>query len=107
MTLQVGPDGLSLSGGQRQRIGLARALLRNPDLLILDEATSAVDALSEAEIMTLIAEHRYFRTMLIISHRKTTLSACQRGIVLDNGTVTEDGPLAGLAYFKAMAGPSE
>ena len=103
----VGPDGLSLSGGQRQRIGLARALLRNPDLLILDEATNAVDALSEAEIMALIAEHRYFRTMLIISHRKTTLSACQRGIVLDDGKVTEQGPLAGLAYFKAMAGPSE
>jgi subfamily B ATP-binding cassette protein MsbA len=98
----VGPSGLSLSGGQRQRIGLARALLRQPDLLILDEATNAVDALSEAEIMKLIRDHRYFQTLLIISHRKSTLSACEHGIVLDNGRVSEAGPLASLAYFKTM-----
>lgn len=100
----VGPDGLNLSGGQRQRVGLARAVLRNPDLLILDEATNAVDALTEAEIMALVAEHRFFRTILIISHRKTTLAACRRGIVLDNGSVCEAGPLADLAYFATMAG---
>ncbi len=100
----VGPEGLNLSGGQRQRVGLARAILRRPDLLILDEATNAVDALTEAEIMSLIAEHRYFRTILIISHRKTTLAACQRGIVLDNGSVREAGDLASLAYFATMAG---
>ena len=101
---RIGPEGLSLSGGQRQRIGVARALLRRPDLLILDEATNAVDALSEAEIMTLIAEHRYFRTILIISHRKSTLSLCERGIVLEEGRVREAGPLADLAYFNSMAG---
>lgn len=100
----VGPNGLSLSGGQRQRIGLARALLRQPDLLILDEATNAVDALSEAEIMALIAEHRYFNTMLVISHRKATLSACQMGIILELGRVVETGPLSNLAYYRAMAG---
>lgn len=98
----VGPNGLSLSGGQRQRIGLARALLRQPDLLILDEATNAVDALSEAEIMKLIRKHRYFQTLLIISHRKSTLSACEHGIVLDNGRVREAGLLADLDYFKTM-----
>ena len=103
---RLGPDGLSLSGGQRQRIALARALLRHPDLLILDEATSAVDALTEAEIMTLIAEHRHFRTMLVISHRKTTIAACQRGIVLDHGVVAETGRLSDLEYFQRMAGPS-
>jgi ATP-binding cassette, subfamily B, bacterial MsbA len=103
----VGPHGLTLSGGQRQRIGLARALLLHPDVLVLDEATNAVDALSEAEIMKLIAEHRYFHTMLIISHRKTTLSACEHGVVLDNGRVCEAGPLADLAYFKAMAGSTD
>lgn len=102
---RLGPDGFSLSGGQRQRIALARAVLRHPDLLILDEATSAVDALTEAEIMTLIAEHRHFRTMLVISHRKTTITACDQGIVLDNGTVAEAGPLPNLRYFKEMAGP--
>jgi len=101
---RVGPEGLSLSGGQRQRIGVARALLRRPDLLILDEATNAVDALSETEIMTLIREHRYFRTILVISHRKSTLSLCERGIVLEEGKVKEAGPLADLAYFNSMAG---
>ena len=97
-------QGLSLSGGQRQRIGLARALLRNPDLLILDEATSAVDALSDREIVKLATEHRHFRTLLIISHRKTTVAACQRGIVLQDGRVAEAGPLDDLAYFERMAG---
>jgi subfamily B ATP-binding cassette protein MsbA len=100
----VGLHGLSLSGGQRQRIGVARALLRNPDLLILDEATSAVDALSDREIVKLATEHRHFRTMLIVSHRKTTVAACERGIVLHDGRITETGPLEGLAYFRGMAG---
>jgi subfamily B ATP-binding cassette protein MsbA len=97
-------QGLSLSGGQRQRIGLARALLFNPDLLILDEATSAVDALSDREIVKLATEHRHFRTMVIISHRKTTVAACERGIVLQDGRVVETGPLADLRYFQRMAG---
>ncbi|HEX6660808.1 MAG TPA: ABC transporter ATP-binding protein [Sphingomicrobium sp.] len=102
----VGPQGLNLSGGQRQRIGVARAFLLRPDLLILDEAVSAVDALSDVEIVKLAREHRYFRTLLIISHRKTTIGACDRGIVLDNGRVTEAGALTNLAYYKSMAGSS-
>lgn len=101
---QVGTQGLSLSGGQRQRIALARALLTQPDLLILDEATNAVDAITEAEIMKLIAEHRYFHTLLIISHRKTTLAACEHGIVLEQGRIVEQGPLSRLSYFRRMAG---
>jgi len=103
---RVGPSGLSLSGGQRQRIGLARALMARPDLLILDEATNAVDAVSEAKIMKLIGEGRFFRTALVISHRKLTLGHCDYGIVLDKGRVSEAGPLSGLAYFRAMAGES-
>jgi len=103
----VGLHGLSLSGGQRQRIGVARALLRNPDLLILDEATSAVDALSDREIVKLATEHRHFRTLLIISHRKTTVAACECGIVLQDGRVVEAGPLAELAYFRQMAGATD
>jgi len=95
---------LSLSGGQRQRIALARALLTQPDLLVLDEATNAVDAPTEAEIMKLITEHRWFHTLLVISHRKTTLAACDHGIVLAAGRVIETGPLRELAYFRQIAG---
>lgn len=97
-------QGLNLSGGQRQRIGVARALLLNPDLLIFDEATNAVDALSDMEIMKLAADHRYFRTLLLVSHRKTTIAACEQGIVLSQGRVAEVGPLATLDYFRTMAG---
>jgi subfamily B ATP-binding cassette protein MsbA len=100
----VGLHGLSLSGGQRQRIGVARALLLKPDLLIFDEATNAVDALSDMEIVKLATEHSHFQSLLIISHRKSTIAACQHGIVLQDGSVIEAGPLAGLAYFRSMAG---
>ena len=101
---RLGPSGFSLSGGQRQRIGLARALLARPDLLILDEATNAVDAATEAAIMTLIGQGRFFRTMIVISHRKLTLGRCRYGIVLDRGRVSQAGPLRDLPYFRDMAG---
>lgn len=100
----VGSQGLKLSGGQRQRIGIARALLLKPDLLIFDEATNAVDAMSDIEIMKLATEHRYFQTLLIVSHRKTTIAACQHGIVLQDGKISEAGPLETLEYFRTMAG---
>jgi subfamily B ATP-binding cassette protein MsbA len=101
---RLGPDGFSLSGGQRQRIGLARALLAGPDLLILDEATNAVDAATEAEIMARIAQGAFCRTLIVISHRKLTLGRCQYGIVLDEGRVSEAGALADLSYYRDMAG---
>ena len=97
-------QGLNLSGGQRQRIGIARALLRRPDLLIFDEATNAVDALSDIEIMKLATEHRYFQTLLMISHRKSTIAVCDQGIVLSQGKIVEAGPLGTLDYFRTMAG---
>jgi subfamily B ATP-binding cassette protein MsbA len=100
---RLGLEAVNLSGGQRQRIGLARALLRRPDLLVLDEATNAVDAISENETIQLLREHRHFRTALIISHRKTTLAACQDGIVIDGGRIVERGPLADLEYYRDMA----
>jgi subfamily B ATP-binding cassette protein MsbA len=101
----VGTQGLSLSGGQRQRIALARALLTQPDLLVLDEATNAVDAITEAEIMKLITEHRWFHTLMVISHRKTALAACENGIVIEHGRVIESGPLKTLSYFNQIPGP--
>ncbi|MEO7277332.1 MAG: ABC transporter ATP-binding protein [Sphingomicrobium sp.] len=103
----VGQFGINLSGGQRQRIGLARALVRKPDLLILDEATNAVDALTEMEIIRLLKQHLFFRSALVISHRRSTLAACEEGIVLTDGRVSEAGPLAGLAYLKTMTGSAE
>lgn len=96
-------EGLNLSGGQRQRIGLARALLRRPDLLILDEATNAVDAASEAEIMTLLFERRFFRTALVISHRRSTVAACDEGVVISNGKIAESGRLGDLSYFRTLS----
>jgi subfamily B ATP-binding cassette protein MsbA len=104
---RVGQEGTRVSGGERQRIGIARALLRNSDLLILDEATSAVDPLSEQELMRLLADRRHFRTALIISHRRSTVSVCQDGIVIDHGKVCEAGPLRELEYYRAMAGEPE
>src|SRR5207248_9521323 len=101
---RVGPHGFSLSGGQRQRIGVARARMARPDLLILDEATSAVDAAAEAEIMKLIGRGRFFHSVVVISHRKLTLGHCDYGIVLGNGRVTQAGALSDLSYFRDMAG---
>jgi subfamily B ATP-binding cassette protein MsbA len=103
---QLGFAGLKLSGGERQRISLARALLRRPDLLILDEATSAVDALAEQEIMELLASKRWFRGALVISHRRSTLALCEDGIVLDSGRLVEAGPLRSLDYYRRMTGKS-
>jgi subfamily B ATP-binding cassette protein MsbA len=100
----VGSRGLTLSGGQRQRIGLARALLRDPELLILDEATSAVDGISEAAIMQLLRNQRQRRTTIVISHRITTLACCDDGIVLENGGVRESGVLTSLAFYQQQIG---
>jgi subfamily B ATP-binding cassette protein MsbA len=99
----VGSRGLSLSSGQRQRIGIARALLRDPELLILDEATNAVDGISEAAIMTLIQRRAGHKLTIVISHRPSTIASCQDGLVLDGGRVVESGPLAELSFFEQMS----
>lgn len=98
----IGSYGANLSGGQRQRISLARALARKPDLLILDEATNAVDGISETVIMDLLREHRSFGSAIVISHRRSTLSACQQGIVIDHGRIVESGPLRSLDFYREM-----
>jgi subfamily B ATP-binding cassette protein MsbA len=102
---RVGPRGLSLSGGQRQRIGIARALLRDPDILILDEAMSAVDTISETAIVSLLRGRLKGKTVIVISHRPSTLACCDDGIVLDDGLVIEAGPLSKLGAYKRMVAP--
>jgi ATP-binding cassette, subfamily B, bacterial len=87
----VGEQGLTLSGGQRQRVALARALVINPRLLVLDDATSAIDPRLEAEIHAGLREVMRARTTLIIAHRRSTLNLADRIIVLDEGRVADSG----------------
>jgi ABC-type multidrug transport system fused ATPase/permease subunit len=88
---RVGERGLSLSGGQRQRIAIARALLMNPRVLILDDATASVDASTEARIKQALREVMTGRTTLIIAHRLSTISLATRVVVLDQGRIVADG----------------
>ncbi|MBA4025810.1 MAG: ABC transporter ATP-binding protein [Gordonia sp.] len=90
----VGERGLTLSGGQRQRIALARALYADPRILILDDATSAVDAQTEAAIFTHLRTST--RTMLILAHRRSTLTLADRVAVLDQGRIIDVGTEAEL-----------
>jgi len=87
----VGERGLTLSGGQRQRIAIARALLRDPAILILDEATSMIDADSEKKIGEAIAEFSQGRTCLIVAHRLSTVLGADRIVVLEEGKVIDTG----------------
>nr|WP_180218246.1 ABC transporter ATP-binding protein [Streptomyces albus] len=87
----VGEQGLTLSGGQRQRIALARALLTDPRLLLLDDATSAVDARVEHEIHEALREVMAGRTTLLIAHRQSTLALADRIAVLDGGRLADIG----------------
>jgi subfamily B ATP-binding cassette protein MsbA len=87
----IGERGQRLSGGQRQRIAIARALLKNPPILILDEATSELDTESELLVQKALANLMRGRTVLVIAHRLSTVRRAERIIVLDHGTITEVG----------------
>lgn len=87
----VGEAGLTLSGGQRQRLAIARALLRDPAILIMDEATSMIDSESESNIAAAVAEMAGSRTILIVAHRLTTVRSAKRIVVMDAGRIVDTG----------------
>ena len=92
----VGEKGVALSGGQKQRISIARALVKNPEILILDDSLSAVDAKTEAKIIENIQTERSGKTTIITTHRLSAIQHADWIIVLDDGRVIEEGTHEGL-----------
>jgi ABC-type multidrug transport system fused ATPase/permease subunit len=88
----VGERGLTLSGGQRQRVAIARALLAEPRILILDDATSSVDATTESRIKSALGEVMEGRTTFVIAHRLSTIALADEVVVLEDGVVAARGP---------------
>lgn len=88
---RVGERGVKLSGGERQRVGIARAILKNPAILVLDEATSALDSATEADVQGALEEAAKGRTTLMVAHRLSTVAGADEIIVLDEGKIAERG----------------
>jgi ATP-binding cassette subfamily B protein len=103
----VGERGLTLSGGQRQRLAIARALLADPRILILDDATSSVDATTEAQIKAGLREAMAGRTTFVIAHRLSTVSLADEVVVMDGGRIVDRGTheelLAGCGFYREIA----
>jgi ATP-binding cassette, subfamily B, bacterial PglK len=102
----VGERGVRLSGGQRQRIGIARALYRDPTLLIMDEATSALDNITERVVMEAVQRIRADKTIILIAHRLTTVKTCDTIFLMERGRLLAQGSydelLAGNEVFRRM-----
>ena len=99
---EIGERGLKLSGGQKQRIAIARALLKDAPILILDEATSSLDSKSEAMVQQALDRLMKGRTTIIIAHRLSTIQNVDQIVTLTNGTVGEIGSPAQLAKSKGI-----
>ncbi len=93
---RVGERGLKLSGGEKQRVGIARVVLKDPRILILDEATSSLDSATEAEVQAALAEAAKGRTTIVVAHRLSTISDADQIVVLDQGEIVEHGSHASL-----------
>lgn len=93
---KVGERGLKLSGGEKQRVGVARAILKDPAVLVLDEATSALDSETEKEVQAALSEAARGRTTIAVAHRLSTIAAADQIVVMDEGAIAETGTHAEL-----------
>jgi ABC-type multidrug transport system fused ATPase/permease subunit len=91
---ELGENGGNLSGGQRQRLGIARALLSNPSLILLDESTSSLDTQTELDISRALRDLKRSHTIIAVAHRISTLENADRIIFLNNGEIQSEGNLA-------------
>lgn len=89
----MGQMGARLSGGERQRVGIARTMLVNPDVIVMDEPTSSLDVLHEKELLQTLREECGDKMLLIVSHRPSTLTGCNRVVCLENGAADESGKM--------------
>ncbi|MGB7371243.1 ATP-binding cassette domain-containing protein, partial [Erythrobacter sp.] len=101
---EIGEGGVRLSGGQRQRIGIARALYLDPSLLVLDEATSALDTVTERAVIDALKAFGAGKTLLIITHRLSTIEHCDKILMLENGRIEATGDFASLSQDSSAFG---
>ena len=98
----LGERGVNLSGGQKQRLSIARALLRKPEILVLDDCLSAVDTETEDKILKELKKQNSTRTTIIVSHRISTIRNAKNIIVIDDGSIIEQGSHASLLKKKGF-----